>query len=85
MNSDTSILASKGKVGYTITQTATGNYRINFAQAHPAGVHYVIQLTATTAYYWVDQSTMTASSFLIALRGTNFAAQNGVFFFSVLA
>jgi hypothetical protein len=85
VNSDTSILASKGQVSYTVTQTATGNYRINFAQAHPAGAHYVIQLTATTAVSWVDQSSMTASSFLIALRASNFAAQNGIFFFSVLA
>ena len=85
VNSDASVLVSKGRVGFSVVQTATGNYRVDFAQAHPAGVNYVVSLTSTAANYWVDEASITASSFLVALRASNFGAQNSPFFFTVLA
>lgn len=40
-----SALSSKGSVSFTSTQTATGQYTITFASAHPDGADYVVQLT----------------------------------------
>jgi hypothetical protein len=85
VDSNTSILTSSGRVGFTIAQTATGNYRVDFASPHPAGVNYIVSLTSTAANYWVDGASITASSFLVALRASNFGAQNSPFFFTVLA
>jgi hypothetical protein len=85
VDSNASVLVSKGKVAFTVTQTTTGNYRVDFASPHPAGVHYVISLTAASANFWVDQSSTTASSFLIALRASNFGNTSAQFHISVLA
>jgi hypothetical protein len=40
-----SALSSKGSVSFTSTRTATGQYTITFASAHPDGADYVVQLT----------------------------------------
>ena len=85
VDGNTAILVSNGRVGFTIAQTSAGNFRVDFAQAHPNGVHYVISLAATSANYWVDQTTITASSFTVALRTSTWATTNVPFFFSVLA
>ena len=85
VDGNTSVLVSKGRVGFSVVQTAAGNFRVDFASPHPNGAHYVIQLTATAANYWVDGGTITASSFLVALRTSSSSAANVPFFFSVLA
>jgi hypothetical protein len=85
VHGDTSILVSNGRVAYTIAQTSAGNFRIDFASPHPNGVHYVISLTWTAANYWVDGASITASSFLVAFRTSNFSNTNVPFFFMVLA
>jgi hypothetical protein len=79
------VLVSKGKVGFTVTRTATGNYRVDFATAHPNGTNYVINIASDAANYWLDVSSTTSSSFLVALRASNFAAQNSTLHFTVLA
>jgi hypothetical protein len=85
VDSNGTVLVSKGRVAFTVTQTATGNYRVDFAQAHPNGVHYVVSLASVAANYWIDGSSTTASSFLLATRASNFGAQSSQFHFSVLA
>ncbi len=85
MDGNTTVLVTKGRVGFSVVQTAAGNFRVDFASPHPNGAHYVIQLTAVAANYWIDQSSITASSFLVALRTTGFATTNVPLFFSVLA
>jgi hypothetical protein len=85
VDSNGTVLVTKGRVTFTVTQTATGNYRVDFAQAHPNGVHYVVSLASVAANYWIDGSSTTASSFLLATRASNFGAQSSQFHFSVLA
>jgi hypothetical protein len=85
VNSDASVLASKGGVAFTVTQTTIGNYRVDFASPHPNGVNYVISLTAASANYWIDQVSTTSQSFLVALRASNFGNISAQFHFSVLA
>ena len=77
------VLVSKGRVGFTCTQTATGNCRVNFAMAHPDGANYVVQITTIGVNQWVDQ--LTSTSFLAVMRNSSMAQQNQLFFFSVLA
>jgi hypothetical protein len=79
------VLVSKGKVGFTVTRTATGNYRVDFNSAHPNGSNYVISIASDATNYWLDISSTTSSSFLVALRASNFAAQNSTLHFTILA
>ncbi len=45
INADGTIKTSKGRVGFTCSKVATGNYLISFATDHPDGADYVISLT----------------------------------------
>jgi hypothetical protein len=79
------VLLSKGRVAFTCTREATGNYRVTFASPHPNGAIYVASLLSASPCpnFWVDQ--VAVSSFLAVLRTSSFTQQNATFYFTVLA
>jgi hypothetical protein len=83
-------LTSKG-IAYTVTREpdfATGVFNINFAEAHPDGVDYIILVTTVFSLHYLTgevYSSTTANSFTITLKTTsNDTLTDGVFHFMVL-
>jgi hypothetical protein len=85
VDGNANVLVSKGKVAFTCTREATGNFRITFASPHPNGAIYVATLLSASPCpnFWVDQ--VAASSFLAVVRTSSFGNQNATFSFMVLA
>jgi hypothetical protein len=77
------VLVSKGRIAFTCTRVATGNYRIDFASPHPNGASYVMSVMSISPNQWVDQ--VTSSSFLAVIRTSSYAQTNATFYFSVIA
>jgi hypothetical protein len=76
----------KGKVDFSCTRTAAGNYLITFAQPHPDGANYVIQLSSYVFFSQINGSTVpTNTDFRVRLTNANLQDTDAVFYFAVLA
>jgi hypothetical protein len=86
INLDGVALSQKGRVSFSSSRTSTGNYLITFAQPHPDGANYVINLSSYSFFSQINGSLApTASNFRVRLTNSSLQDSNNTFFFSVLA
>ena len=83
VDANATVLATKGKVGFTCTRTATGVYQFNFNTPHPDGQNYVVNATSSVFHAWVV--TTTAEYCLIYVANAGNRLTNATVHFSVLA
>jgi hypothetical protein len=80
------IAIKKGRVDFSCARTAAGNYLITFAQPHPEGANYVIQLSSYVFFSQVNGSSVpTELNFRVRLTNANLQDTDSVFYFAVLA
>jgi hypothetical protein len=76
----------KGSVDFSCTRTAAGNYLITFAQPHPDGANYAIQLSSYVFFSQVNGSIVpTELNFRVRLTNASLQDTDSVFYFAVLA
>ena len=92
IDSNGTMLTSKGRYSFTSILESTGVYLISFTPSHPDGIHYVINTTTATRPSYaqllnvgIDDTAITSTSFKLIVQHPATTEFNAPVWFSVLA